>query len=242
MLPIENGPQCPFGVHTKISEAGKAANGSRMIELTEADILSRLKNTEDSTVERKVASDYRDCLKTAVGFSNSLPVDDPGIIFVGVFDDGRVQENNRLDSLQKDVSKELNKIYPPIEAQLVVRKDESGKEFLVLIVRGSPNRPHFAGPSYIRDGSQTKEASDPQFERLIAERNSKVRYILNWKGKEITLQWLEPGPRPPIKGVLTECNQHYIIINEKNAIPLDGVSIVYDPSQNRLKLDIRYNA
>ena len=45
-----------------------------MIELTEQDIQSRLKNTEDSTVERKTAGDYRDCLKTAVGFSNSLPV------------------------------------------------------------------------------------------------------------------------------------------------------------------------
>jgi len=39
-----------------------------MIELNYADILSRLKNTEDSTVERRVTSDHRDCLKTAVGF------------------------------------------------------------------------------------------------------------------------------------------------------------------------------
>ena len=39
-----------------------------MIELTDADILARLKDTEDSTVERKTAADYRDCLKTAVGF------------------------------------------------------------------------------------------------------------------------------------------------------------------------------
>jgi predicted HTH transcriptional regulator len=58
------------------------------------DILLRLTNTEDATVERKTASDYRDCLKTAVAFSNSLPVDDPGIIFVGVGKDGTIQGNN----------------------------------------------------------------------------------------------------------------------------------------------------
>jgi hypothetical protein len=58
-----------------------------MVELTDRDILSRLKNTEDSTVERKTVSNYRDCRPAAVAFSNSLPLDDPAIIFVGVKDD-----------------------------------------------------------------------------------------------------------------------------------------------------------
>ena len=157
------------------------------IRLTGEDILLRLTNTEDSTVERKTASDYRDCLKTAVAFSNSLPVDDPGIIFVGVYNDGRVEDNNNLDSLQRKVSEEISKVYPPIYPQLkVMTKD--GKEFLAVIVRGSENRPHFAGPSYIRDGSQTSSASKEQFERLVAERNSKARKILEWLGKEITFR------------------------------------------------------
>lgn len=106
------------------------------IELSNREIRSRLGNTEDSTVERKVASDYRDCLKTAVGFSNSLPVGDPGIIFVGVFDDGRVQDRNNLDSLEKDISKEISKVYPPIFPQMKVMA-EGGKEFIAIIVRGS---------------------------------------------------------------------------------------------------------
>jgi predicted HTH transcriptional regulator len=59
-----------------------------MTDLTDRDILLRLANTEDGTVERKTASDYRDCLKTAVAFSNSMPVGDPAIIFVGVGNDG----------------------------------------------------------------------------------------------------------------------------------------------------------
>ena len=208
-----------------------------MIELSDEDIVSRLKNTEDSTVERKVVSDYRDCLKTAVGFSNSLPVDDPGIIFVGVFDDGRVQENNKLDSLERDVSKELNKIYPPIEPQLLVRKDESGKEFLAVIVRGSPNRPHFAGPSYIRDGSQTREASEPQFEQLIAERNSKVRYISKWKGKQIIYRYLEPTLRSEAGAVLTDCNQHFVVL-ENRSVPLECVLV--SSSGTKLRLDFKY--
>lgn len=89
-----------------------------MIELSDEDIRRRLTDIEDSTVERKTASDYRDCLKTAVAFSNSLPVGDPGIIFVGVYDDGRVQDGQNLEDLQKNVSKELSKVYPPIYSRI----------------------------------------------------------------------------------------------------------------------------
>jgi hypothetical protein len=48
-----------------------------MLSLTDEDILLRLTSREDCTVERKAASDYRDCLKTAVAFSNSLPTGEP---------------------------------------------------------------------------------------------------------------------------------------------------------------------
>jgi predicted HTH transcriptional regulator len=70
-------------------------------QLTDADILMRLKNVEDSTVERKTTNDYRDCLKTAVAFSNSLPIDDTGLIFVGVKDDGTVQDALTLRPYKK---------------------------------------------------------------------------------------------------------------------------------------------
>jgi predicted HTH transcriptional regulator len=151
-----------------------------MIQLSDEDILRRLTDTEDGTVERKTAGDYRDCLKTVAGFSNSLPVGDPGIIFVGVGNDGTVQDNNNLDSLQRNVSKELSRVYPPVYAQMKVLRDSTGKEFLAVIVRGSQNRPHFAGPSYVRDGSQTVEASREQFEWMIAERGSKASRALGF--------------------------------------------------------------
>jgi len=214
------------------------------IELSDHDILLRLKNTEDSTVERKTASDYRDCLKTAVAFSNSLPVDDPGIIFVGVGNDGTVQDNLNLYSLQKDVSKELRKIFPPIYEQMKTMKDEGGKEFLAVIVRGSPERPHFSGPSYVRDGEQTKEASGEQFARLIAERSSKVREILKWKGQQITL--LHPSsahtplatiPHRDVHAHLLDCDQFCVRLqimqsgskSKLASIPLSQVEVSFDP-------------
>jgi predicted HTH transcriptional regulator len=190
-----------------------------MPELTDAEILLRLTNTEDSTVERKTAADFRDCLKTAVAFSNSLPIGDPGIIFVGVFDDGRVEDKNNIESLQIKVSGEINKIYPPICSQMKALEKDA-KMFLAVIVRGSDNRPHFAGQSFVRDGTQTVLASSRQFERLIAERSTKTYTISKWIGQAVTLQYpaqeytisgtsqARPGP---IKAVsIRDCNNFYV--------------------------------
>jgi hypothetical protein len=216
-----------------------------MVELSDQDILLRLTNVEDSTVERKTAGDYRDCLKTAVAFSNSLPLNDPGIIFIGVGNDGTVQENLNLEMLQKNISKELSKIYPAIQPQIKVMTHTSGRQFLAAIVRGSGAGPHFAGPSYIRDGTQTKDASDQQFERLIAQRNSKVREILKWRGKGITI-WM-PGltkSRHPSTGgkstqVVVDCNQFYVTVRSHEtlqAFVLSEVDVGFDYISGCLEL------
>jgi len=221
------------------------AESLSQLELTERDILSRLTNTEDSTVERKTANDYRDCLETAVAFSNTLPLDDPGIIFVGVRNDGTVEDNN-LDSLQKKISEQISKVYPPIYPQMKAMKDGNGKEFLAVIVRGSAERPHFSGPSYVRDGMQTKEASEQQFDRLIAERNSKVREILKWQGRQITLQY--PSSDYTINGTsfkregevlsahVLDCNQFFAAlqimrsVNTFKSYPLSKLEVSFDPN------------
>jgi len=224
------------------------------LELTDQDILSRLANTEDSTVERKASNDYRDCLKTAVAFSNSLPVDDPGIIFVGVYDDGRVQNGNDLDELQKKVSKEINKIYPPIYPQQQVMRGADGNEFLAVIVRGSTGRPHFAGPSYVRSGSESVVASEPQFSSLIAERNSKTYEILKWMGQMITFR-IPTGAAVSVGGLLHSgghrspcrvvgCNQFFVTLEfgghndarERRSYPLGFVEINFDSKNNQLEL------
>jgi Putative DNA-binding domain len=221
-------------------------------QLTDSDILTRLRNIEDSTVERKSANDYRDCLKTAVAFSNSLPIDDPGCIFVGVSDDGTVQEGSNLEALQKNVSKELSKIYPPIYPQMKVMRDANAEEFLAIIVRGSENRPHFAGPSYVRDGTQTVAASESQFKRLIAERNNKAYEVVRWKGKTIT--FTQPMRECTVQGTTTwtrdkrvsatviDSNQHYLTLESvarkslRASYPLRTIELNYDNARERLEL------
>lgn len=226
---------------------------SATIQLSDDDLLPRLTNTEDSTVERKVTSDYRDCLKTAIAFSNSLPIGDPGVIFVGVYDDGRVQDNSNLDGFQKKVSEELNKAYPPLYPQLRTVRSKDGKEFLAVIVRGSPDRPHFAGQAYIRDGSRILPASAHLFAQLIAERNSKVREISMWKGKEIVFR-LPPGDGVIIGNSLfrggaraacriIDCGQFFVTVEltsggegARRAYPLSFIEIGYDCENSCLEL------
>src|SRR5215468_2096964 len=134
--------------------------------LTDADILARLMAVEDSTVERKTISDKRDWVKAAVAFSNSLEEDQPGVLFIGVYNNGEIQENQtNFESLQKTVSDELSSIYPPISPTILVR-EKGGKKFIAVIIYGSLETPHFAGKSYIRKGTETIEASEEQFEEL----------------------------------------------------------------------------
>ena len=71
-----------------------------MISLTDQDILLRLNSFEDAFVERKTASDSKDWLKTVVAFANSAPVGDPAILFIGVRNNGDIEEGTNLDSLQ----------------------------------------------------------------------------------------------------------------------------------------------
>ena len=159
------------------------------MNLTESDILSRLTNVEDGTVERKTLSDLRDAVKAAVAFSNSLPVGEPGIVYLGVYNDGRIEGQPITDATLKKVSGELGNIYPPILPQTLVRQKD-GKDFVAVIVLGSPNKPHFAGQSYVRDGTKTVSASEVQFEELVAMRNSKVAQILKWQGKQVSIEIL----------------------------------------------------
>lgn len=160
-----------------------------MIEITDADLLLRLTNYEYHFVERKTGGDSRDWLKTGVGFANSAPIGYPAVLYIGVKDGGAVEDSVNLDSLQKTFGKKLEDAYPPIYYMTkVLAKD--GKQFLAIIVPGSEDRPHFAGPSYIRAGSETKIASEPQFQELITQRQSKAYEILKWKDKQATVDYM----------------------------------------------------
>jgi hypothetical protein len=144
---------------------------------------------------------------------------------------------------------EIGKVYPSIYPQMKAMKDASGKEFLAVIVRGSADRPHFSGPSYVRDGTQTREASEQQFARLIAERSSKVREILKSRGNQITLlfpavelPWVGGGQGIKLRdenvsACVLDCNQFYVTLqvvrSEKDSllatIPLSQLELSFDP-------------
>jgi hypothetical protein len=222
--------------------------------LTDEDILARLTAVEDATVERKTASDYRDWIKTAVAFSNSLENDQPGVLFVGVYNDGKIEDDNtqNFEKLQKRVSYELSNIYPPISPTILVRHKEN-KTFLAVIIYGSQNRPHFAGKSYRRDGTQTVDASEEHIEQFIALRSSKVAEILKWVKKSVTLILLRPEVQQhtygPILGefpaLLADCNQFCVTLKYRNtgsdliqSFPLKRVEISFDSRNERLALEV----
>jgi Putative DNA-binding domain len=219
------------------------------MRLSDADLLIRLTNPEDQFTERKSASDKRGWVRTAVGFANAAPIGYPAVLFVGARPDG-TPENiiTNFDEYQQTFSGELGQAYPPIPHFPKILAIDN-KSVLAIIIPGSPDRPHFAGHSYIRVGSETREASEEQFLVLLAERNGKARKILEWKGKEITVRFVERmsmagysnerGGSCPF--VIAECNQHYVTLEHggvKDSVSLESVRISYDYQQNRLRLEV----
>jgi predicted HTH transcriptional regulator len=99
-----------------------------MLELSDQDLLLRLHNFEDFFVERKTSSDKSDCLPTVVGFANSAPVGAPAVLFIGVRNDGTIENAVNLDELQKTFSRTVGRAYPPIPTYTKVL-EEGGKEF-----------------------------------------------------------------------------------------------------------------
>ena len=222
-----------------------------MIELSDQDLLLRLRNFEDSFVERKSSSDKGGWLRTVVAFANSAPVGAPGVLFIGVADDGTIQSGINLEVVQQTFSSVVSGAYPPI-ATFPKVLEQDGKQFLAVIVPGSPERPHFAGQAYIRDGSETKKASEAQFAELIAQRNSKQRELLKWKGKGVLLRFHAPFVFAGYsyreggeEAILEDCNQFYVTLQArggrtggKDSISLRFIELSFDHVSDRLRLEV----
>jgi hypothetical protein len=116
-----------------------------------------------------------------------------------------------------------------------LRKD--GLEFLVVIVPGSPNKPHFAGKAYVRVGPETREASAEQFDRLVAERTSAVRFLRGLIGQSIITRYVGQVA----EGVMTDCAQYFITVRyvaATRSYPITQVNISFDAGSNRYLLEI----
>jgi predicted HTH transcriptional regulator len=122
-----------------------------------------------------------------VAFANSTPIGLPAVLYIGVRDNGEIETPQRnLDEAQKRFNVQMQKVYPRI-AYVTKIISENGLQALAVIVPGSEWRPHFAGLSYVREGSETKEASERLFEEMISQRSSKAAAILKWKGKPVSV-------------------------------------------------------
>lgn len=215
--------------------------------LSDVDLIARLTSTEDAFVERKSAKDKGGWLRTAVAFANSTPIGYPAVLFIGVADDGTIAEGLRAEDVMKSFSDCIaENAWPPIySAPRVVT--QNGLSCIAAIIPGSENRPHFAGRSYVRDGTQTRDASDEQFQGLIAERSNKVREILKWRGKQVTheTRMILATTRRTIAAywVLQDCNKFYLTFTSTNkdssdtkSLPISDVEISFDDKYKQLKL------
>ncbi len=216
--------------------------------LNETDMLRLLHSTEHSFVERKTIGDMNDCVKTVVAFANTLSNDQEGVLFVGATDAGEIgSHSSSLDSLQKTLSKKMQSIYPAIY-YTTKTVEENGKECLALIVPGSPSRPHFAGPLFVRDGSRTVVATSERYESLLAARTGKTYELQRWEGKQITLRIFsrQSGMAYVINQNTQEArvivaNQFYATVfynNRKHSYPLNRIEISYDDVADRLELQV----
>jgi predicted HTH transcriptional regulator len=172
------------------------------------EIRRRLKDVEDHFTERKEAPQEHTMREALTAFANTAIPEKPGIIYVGVRDKGEIIGGDNMDSWQQKISSWAASCFPPVNAILVPFSVE-GKDILAVVVRASPARPHFAKAAYIRKGARNEMASQQEIDEWIAYRNSKVRFILDWKDKTIHLQQLKEG----IVGSLFDESGAYTLIN-----------------------------
>lgn len=221
------------------------------VKMSDEDLLARLRNFEDNFVERKTVNDLNDCVKTVVAFANSAPIGMPCVLYIGQKDGREIEEKPiDFDSIQKSVNTKLKNIYPrvPYIAKMIA---DGTKQVLAVIVPGSDLRPHFAGPSFIRVGSESLEASQEQLENLIAQRNSKAYRLSQYVGKavSVTFKYLH-GNRTFTTGSwgqqlvrVSECNESWVTLTtvsdgRLHSYSLNNVTLSYDDVKRQLELQV----
>ncbi|MGA2422294.1 MAG: ATP-binding protein [Candidatus Acidiferrum sp.] len=221
---------------------------------TDQQLLQMLTNTEDAVVERKTWSDFRDFAKAGCAFSNSLAADQPGVLFVGVRDNGQVEDRPvNIEEKLKIVSGELSNVFPAI-LPTVLALEKDGRPFIAAVIYGSRNKPHFAAHSWIRKGTETVDASEDNLRRFIAERSGKVAEILKWKDQIVIVNILQPPDvhhrvgriASSMRTFVLDCNEHWVIVGDREALPnrstncftLSRVSLSFDVGTNKLVLEV----
>jgi len=219
------------------------------------ELVERLKNEEDNFVERKPESAKRSELrKTIVAFANSIPEGRTAVLFIGVSNEGVPLGVPNPDKLQKTIREICQQdCYPPIKFRCEVITS-GDKDILAVVIPHSQHKPHFAGPAYVREGSQNVIASARLFEELITTRLSKPYEILKWRGKTVTVmqigkylgstELIGPEYRGRRECEVRDCTPHVVTLRDNRLLkdlsePLDNVQLSYDTSKDRLMLIVR---
>lgn len=217
--------------------------------MTPQALLERLNNNEDGFTERKTeAAKPLEFRQTLVAFANSVPEGQIAVLFIGVADDGRVTGVVNSDSLQKKLREIAeNCCYPSVKYQSQVLEVE-GKSVVAVLVGASQERPHFAGPAFVRRGSESVAASKEVYEELIASRNTKAGKLLRNKDQLITFrqidldQWSRHKVRYDLECRIETCDAQVVHLYEVGSgrhftVPLEIVRINTDQSKRRLMLE-----
>lgn len=207
--------------------------------MDDTQLRARLYDKEDGWTERKSKGvNTEDIRKTIIAFANSLPDGQQGVLFIGLADkDGSVEGVDDTDALQKNIRRAAeHKTYPPIHIGHNCRViHEGGKDIVAVIVEASSNRPHFAGPAYVRVGSESIEASESQFQQLIASRTSVARKILEARrnNETVLVQEARKNYNPGRTRCKVEsCDPHFAnfkAVNEGwiHSAPLSQITVSY---------------
>ena len=219
--------------------------------LTRNDLLERLQLHEDSFVERK--PEGGNFKPTLVAFANSVPAGREAVLFIGVRDDGEVLGLRNPDSLQKKLQRFCQETcHPPVSFTTELLPID-GKQVLAVLVAPSSNRPHFAGPAYVRVGTKNMRANDPTFDQLVTGRLAKAAALLKYQGSVVTvvtqkLRLGQPEFAHDVRGTglhnvgnqfecrLFEVNPFFARFEENGrrfAEPLKNLELSYDEEKHR---------
>jgi hypothetical protein len=202
----------------------------------------RLKHPEDRFTERKsegVSSEH--IRKTLVAFANSLSEGEEGILFIGVSDKGDLSGVENADKLQQTVRNQAGKCYPPIIPHIQVLREKDA-DIVVVTVYPSKDKPHFAGPAFIRSGSESIPASRELFEELISSRNDKARLLLQHRDQHtsVLLDKLASYNVPfRYRCKVLDCNSFFANFRDESSgihysVSLEKISIQWDNAMNML--------
>jgi hypothetical protein len=192
--------------------------------MTDDEIKRRLTNKEDGWTERKPQGVSGDDVRRAlVAFANSLPDGEEALLFIGVADDGKPLGVDNPDNTQKNVRRWADWCYPAIRhTSRVIESD--GKQIVAVIIQPDHNRPHFAGPAYVRVGSESPKANELLFDELIASRMSKARPLLDAMRTRETVSVIlwHFGNRSIVDCTVVEVTPHLAVFHPLSGGPISG--------------------